>query len=105
MKIHRALSVLAFACLAAPPARAQLVQCNGVWTNQACEGAVAQQMNEQKTPDAPDDRLRSVKKSMVHEVSMHAIRIREETGVRMDVSQLEDYCLRPSTAIEECQSR
>ena len=101
----KVLLYLALNGLLVGSAHADFVQCNGVWTNQPCEGSVGATISQTPPPAASEDPSRGAKRSLLHELTMKNIKAREEFEIRYDLKTLEDFCLRKETTVEECQKR
>lgn len=72
-------------------ARADLYQCNGVWTNKPCEGSLANLMKEDALDPRATDEEYKAKREILREASEFQVRIRER-GVEFQLADLEKFC-------------
>lgn len=96
----------AFIGLDAMPAAAEIVNCNGVLTNQPCKNATPV-MKELKT--SPEEQQaaqqRSAKRTRAQHYAIRAIKAQRELGVASDIASVENYCAMDSTSYESCDDR
>lgn len=84
-------------------ASAEIAECNGVLTNRPCEGGKPQNVRspEPKVSDPGIGR----KRSLLHEFTMKTIKAKEEFGIRSELKELEDFCVKTPSSIEDCQKK
>ncbi len=108
MKFRKSKLLLVLAALAVPQfsseVRAELKECNGVWTNGDCEGGAAKTLKDH-VPVAPDDPALSEKRSMIHELTMKTIRAREDFDLRFDIKGVEQFCLKTPSSADDCREK
>lgn len=86
------------------PVHAELVNCNGVWTNQPCNGNARHKMKETPhVPRTPAQIANSKKDILIHDLRMLAIRARDVLDVPVSLSAVEAVCVEDSDSIEECR--
>jgi len=89
---------------------AELSFCNGVWTNQACdqeegeEEASTKSLEEtKKAPPSKAEKNLSLKKSILHEVTMDRVEARRKYSVIVPASSAENICQDPESKVEACK--
>ena len=87
--------------LSVSSARADFYECDGKWTNKPCSGQVTGKISEGMSASPQDPGL-SAKRSMLHELTMKQISARERYGIGIDISAVEDYCLKNPSSIDQC---
>lgn len=88
-------------------ASGELVLCNGVWTNDNCEGVVEKQVGA--SSELSDEEIAAVqraskKRSLLHETRMKAIDARRNQGVDLDPEEAEAICTDSSSTVAACRT-
>jgi len=102
----RLASGMLLALLCALPARAEIYECNGTWTNKPCAEGGGPKFEEKKT--SADDIIRSdrsKKKTLISRLDLANFESRRSHGFSIDAVAIEDYCLRSTTSVDECANR
>ena len=98
---------LAFILFAAalPAAGADTIyNCDGAWTNKPC-ASPAQVLTEEKRTRDPQQKLKSDKNSLLHELRQKAAKAKKIYGAEFDLAQVEDFCAREEATLADCRSR
>lgn len=101
---------LAALMLSAPSARAEIVNCKGVWTNRPCAEAPLGSIYEQPPGEAAasgsrasDDASYSERQTLVFNLERLRSRARSASGSDLDLSVTRQLCLSPSSTLGECK--
>jgi len=84
------------------PAHAELSFCNGVWTNQSCSGEKTIEETARK-PQEPEQKKISLKKSILHEITMDRVEARRKYGVMVSGQSAEIICEDQQSSVKECE--
>lgn len=86
------------------PALAELSFCEGVWTNQSCENGEEKSLTETtRKPQSPEQKTDSLKKSILHEMTMDRVEARRKYGVLVSGQSAELVCQDSKSSAKECQ--
>jgi hypothetical protein len=123
-----AFFVLLFAAIIAPSiSHAELIACNGVWTNRNCDSDVRTNIQRDRfasseskvlrVPASPavdaidreaeteqDKNKRLAKERLLHDFRMRSIAAKRDYGVRLDLSAVGQLCEKFETTVADCQS-
>lgn len=95
--MNKFATYLSLACVVATPCHAELVNCNGTWTDRPCaELNKPQEAKKGKIID-PD---KAKKESLLHDLRMLTIESKRDYDIRYDISVTEATCKNSSLA--EC---
>ncbi len=92
-----------FALMLSRPATAEIVNCDGVWTNRGCAAAAAEQLPEHEfQPPAKDDTTER-KLQALSDLDIKLFDLRRETGIETDSSPAAEVCRKPGSTLQECR--
>lgn len=91
-----------------PAAAADVVLCNGRWTNRPCEDP--QKVLEEAPPAPPSSSNPgtpevSAKRSLLHDIRMKALNARRKYDLRFELGSLEHFCLETPSTKEQCAEK
>lgn len=93
-----------FSILFSVSTQAELIECEGVWTNQPCESSSASGIKEKPFQEATKDTLdRDRKRALVQSLASSRRTLEKSLGVRIETSEVENLCLSPQTTLELCR--
>jgi len=98
--------IVAFASVLfiSPLAVAQLMECDGVWTNTPCEGNISGEMQEREyTPPDPEIEQRNRKGLILHDLRMKQLESEREYGVDISIQSAEQLCGDDSSSVAQCR--
>lgn len=100
------LLTLLLSLLLTSTARAELSNCNGVWTNDPCEGNASTKLEEKDfKPQDPQKRLQSKKQQILHDLRMKELNSERAYKVDVAIDAAETSCNDPATTLEDCQEK
>lgn len=113
MKLSRRIRLAFLGALIFLPvsALAELNECEGVWTNKACDGTVIEKPTESAVNDSSSVEskekavLLSKKRSLLHELTMKTIRAKREFEVEYELDEIEAFCLNKESSLAECKEK
>jgi hypothetical protein len=83
---------------------AELVECNGTWTNKPCDKATGAPLEEKPVRELTQaEKEMNSKKLWLHDLEMQVIQVRRETGINIKFSTTQDVCLRTESSLSDCQ--
>ena len=94
--------------LLSSPAQAELVECNGTWTNRACDSSDTKKLGAEDTrsPEIKEAAaIRSKKKSLFHELTMKAIKAKRQYQYDYDLEEVETFCFKQESSLADCKDR
>lgn len=83
---------------------ADVYQCDGKWTNKPCDGQVAKKLVETEQGLETVDPARGEKRSLLHELTMKALKARDDYQIRTDLASAQNTCTKPGISLEQCQT-
>lgn len=101
--IKRFLTAAALFFTVHQSADAQLVECNGLWTNKPCEEKGASTLPESNYKTTPPEPVQSKKQYLLHELTMASINAKNEHDVIVDVEPTKTSCMRVETSLDSCR--
>lgn len=100
------LLTLLLSLLLTSTARAELSNCNGVWTNDPCEGNASSKLEEKDfKPQDPQKRLQSKKQQILHDLRMKELNSERTHKIDIAIDPAETVCNDPATTLEDCQEK
>ena len=108
MIMTRNLLLFFTAVFLASSVQAEMVKCNGIWTNRPCQGYSETKLQaDEVVPPAnkAEATALSKKRSLFHELTMKSIEARREYGVDLSLEDVESFCLRQKTSVDECREK
>lgn len=90
------------------PIQAEIRNCGGTWTNQACPDSTPLAiLDEVESPPSPveDPIQQSRKRSALHDLITKNINAKKENGIGVDTSEVERSCLDQTTELKSCLSQ
>ena len=85
-------------------ALAELTFCEGIWTNQSCEKGEEKSLAETtREPQSSEQKTDSLKKSILHELTMDRVEARRKYGVMVSGQSAELICQDSKSSVKECQ--
>lgn len=94
--------ILALCLLYAPLSTADIVNCNGRWTNKPCEVGAAARLPEKPLDPRYSAADYSQKKQFLLSVSAYALEL-SRLGITFPASDIERYCLEADRSLKACQ--
>lgn len=104
--MNKLLFTLLLSPLLATNVYAELSNCNGVWTNEPCDGKASSKLEEKDfTPQDPQKRLQSKKQQILHDLRMKELNAERAYKVDVAIDAAETSCNNPATTLEDCQEK
>jgi len=86
------------------PALAELSFCKGVWTNQSCQNGQEKSLDETaRRPQSPEQKKNSLKKSILHEMTMDRVEARRKYAVMVSGQSAETICQDEQSSVDDCE--
>lgn len=79
---------------------AQLVECDGVWTNRACDSSIEKSLTE--SPSQPVNLEKSKRDSLLHDLTMQQIKAKRDHDLDISLEYVKAFCAMENTSYLDC---
>jgi hypothetical protein len=91
--------------LFAPSARAELHDCNGVWTNRPCDAGQSESTLKEKAyrEQSEAERTADRKRFIFNELDLRRLKAIREQNISLAIETVRDACMSAGTSLADCQ--
>ena len=101
----RFILILSILILIPQAAIAEIVNCNGVWTNEPCDSEPNAKLEAvEASDDSIDQKLKSQKQAALHELRTLKFNLEHEHGGSFSIASAERVCSDSNSSLEDCES-